>query len=577
MWSRTYKIDPAFMNSMERLILSCFLEASQDKNLFPVGKYKFVKRQGSPLKAVLKSHHIKVTHIKLMQPLLWYKTDSLWGYRYELLGEPFGHGATADILASEGTLCLDEDKLVYFKPKQHAIKRKRNIGEDLVASYKIASRALHLHFKFPTIAGAHNYTVMQRFSGQELFEYVDDERTEEDKFFPLNLRIDLSIRAIRTLQEQVFDINMTHRDIKLENVIANILKLNTISDFNIIDYDAAALIDEVGRAVISNCFCFTPDYASPEILKRKPHDQRTDDYSLGVMLALIWRVDVEDLKAFYAGKMTVSEVFKDMPLRGESFQLMIEVIIGLTAFNVDARMSSDKALRLIETLKLKENEDLSDDDREILIQANSVALDLRDKLRELSRNDKMNAASKDFPLIQQLFLSAMREIPQNQIAFREFIRALDIRCLAKCSSTDGLMKKLNKLMQSRDKCQVRLLKHKERMRHLSFLNESYVHVFQISLDKKIKKYENYHLTLDNVSLVNKKIRKLTKSVKAFNHKLKIDRQLLQAKVTQEAQAVSKHGFFAKSAKFLQSSASSIAVNLTNSSLHEDLVYEVFKM
>ena len=73
-------------------------------------------------------------------------------------------------------------------------------------------------------------------------------------------------------------INVIHRDIKPENLIfteKNSLEIKIV-DFGLAEYvnDSEVLFKRSG----------TPGYVSPEILKDRPYNQKTDLFSLGVIL-----------------------------------------------------------------------------------------------------------------------------------------------------------------------------------------------------------------------------------------------------------------------------------------------------
>ena len=81
-----------------------------------------------------------------------------------------------------------------------------------------------------------------------------------------------TISAVKYLHEH----NIIHRDIKPENILLDANYRVKLSDFGWANFCNA---DEKRTT-----FCGTPEYLSPEMIKKLPHDYRVDIWSLGVLL-----------------------------------------------------------------------------------------------------------------------------------------------------------------------------------------------------------------------------------------------------------------------------------------------------
>ena len=81
-----------------------------------------------------------------------------------------------------------------------------------------------------------------------------------------------TISAVKYLHEH----NIIHRDIKPENILLDANYRVKLSDFG---WSNFCKPDEK-----RNTFCGTPEYLSPEMVKKLPHDYRVDIWSLGVLL-----------------------------------------------------------------------------------------------------------------------------------------------------------------------------------------------------------------------------------------------------------------------------------------------------
>lgn len=79
--------------------------------------------------------------------------------------------------------------------------------------------------------------------------------------------------------------NITHRDIKSENILLNKhLSLKIIDfGFSLVGNFYSDLVPQINKNI--NSYCGTPTYMAPEVVSKTPHNpQLADRWSLGVLL-----------------------------------------------------------------------------------------------------------------------------------------------------------------------------------------------------------------------------------------------------------------------------------------------------
>ncbi|KAF9916643.1 NUAK SNF1-like kinase 1 [Linnemannia zychae] len=121
--------------------------------------------------------------------------------------------------------------------------------------------------------------VLDYASGGELFEYVADKRaiaTEED--------IQCIFAQIVDAVDYLHQLNIVHRDLKLENVLLEPRPGNPLRPrVKLTDFGLAKVIDADSPLLTTRCG--SEDYAAPEIILGQPYDGREADiWSLGVVL-----------------------------------------------------------------------------------------------------------------------------------------------------------------------------------------------------------------------------------------------------------------------------------------------------
>jgi serine/threonine protein kinase len=115
-------------------------------------------------------------------------------------------------------------------------------------------------------------TVMEWVDGRSLRQVICEEAT-----LPIERTLRI-IAAICTVLEYVHDQGAIHLDVKPENVI-----LTWNEEVKLIDFGLARRLKSGPLRLLAWSAAGTPDYASPEQIRRKPVDVRSDIYSLGLV------------------------------------------------------------------------------------------------------------------------------------------------------------------------------------------------------------------------------------------------------------------------------------------------------
>ncbi|GAC1389267.1 MAG: hypothetical protein NVSMB38_02970 [Ktedonobacteraceae bacterium] len=127
------------------------------------------------------------------------------------------------------------------------------------------------------------YMVMDYIEGQTLADYIHD-TSHSGRFPPISDIIHI-FTAISTAIDYAHQKGMIHRDIKPANIMLdkrNVLQ-NPIGEPTLTDFDVAKLLGG-SATTLSSAWMGTPLYISPEQAQGHPGDERSDIYSLGVIL-----------------------------------------------------------------------------------------------------------------------------------------------------------------------------------------------------------------------------------------------------------------------------------------------------
>lgn len=195
--------------------------------------------------------------------------------KYELV-ERLGHGGMAEVYKAYQP---GVERFVAVK----ILHSHRQDSADFVARFRREARAIG-RLQHPNIVriidfaeqAENDYMVMDYVAGGTLSDY-------------LQTHSQLSLQAALPLVVQLADAlayahqqGLIHRDIKPGNIM---FTDNTYTQVVLTDFGLARLLDDAeSKLTLSGAMIGTPTYMSPEAVRGEPCDERTDIYSLGVVL-----------------------------------------------------------------------------------------------------------------------------------------------------------------------------------------------------------------------------------------------------------------------------------------------------
>jgi hypothetical protein len=108
------------------------------------------------------------------------------------------------------------------------------------------------------------------YAENDLFSYI-----VQKNYLNENLAKNFYLQIILSI-EYIHKKKISHRDIKPENILLD-------KDYNVklCDYGWASYLT---KGQFCNVFCGTPEYVSPEIVKKKPYNEKVDIWGIGVLI-----------------------------------------------------------------------------------------------------------------------------------------------------------------------------------------------------------------------------------------------------------------------------------------------------
>ena len=220
--------------------------------------------------------------------------------RYEII-EELGKGGMGRVYRVEDTKLKHEVALKLIKPE---IARDKKTIERFRNELKIARNIRHKNvcgmFDLGETEGAH-FITMEYIRGEDLKSFIH--RSGQ-------LALGTSIRIAKQICEglsEAHKLGVVHRDLKSNNIM-----IDKEGNVRIMDFGIARSLEAKGITG-AGMMIGTPEYMSPEQVEGKEVDQRSDIYSLGVILyeMLTGRVPFEGDTAFTIGVKHKSEIPKD--------------------------------------------------------------------------------------------------------------------------------------------------------------------------------------------------------------------------------------------------------------------------
>ena len=276
------------------------------------------------------------------------------GFRYDVIDHnALGAGGYGTVYPVIITYKIVDNKLIakHKPPGKRRIAKliKHNndekILEKALVEYKVSSMTPHLSPKFPAIFDSSIFLISKRIEGQELFNIIKSDRTQI-KELTLEQRFQLSLGLIRALQEQVFDPGLIHRDLKPENIILDLES----GSIGIIDFGLAKIGEKQNKG---DCSGSAP-YAPPETFMNEGRTKESDVYSLGRILALIWRNDLGSYQAGISVKSRLllaeendySNLFRGIQGLDPKVKSKIRhLLITMTAYHREERATLNEAFK----------------------------------------------------------------------------------------------------------------------------------------------------------------------------------------------------------------------------------------
>jgi eukaryotic-like serine/threonine-protein kinase len=206
--------------------------------------------------------------------------------RYELL-EPLGQGSMGRVYLAEdlllGSVKVAIKLLSQTLPGQ---KMRDRFMQEAMTCAQLGQKSIHV--VRVTDYGVNDegspFYVMEYLQGQSLSQIINLQPLPLPLFLGLIRQICLGLQAAHEgiiLKTQPQPVSIIHRDIKPSNIM--IVQDPTLGELaKILDFGIAKLVQIDGDQ--TNCFMGTLAYASPEQMDGHELDNRSDIYSLGVMM-----------------------------------------------------------------------------------------------------------------------------------------------------------------------------------------------------------------------------------------------------------------------------------------------------
>ncbi|MBW7860198.1 MAG: protein kinase [Rhodocyclaceae bacterium] len=199
--------------------------------------------------------------------------------KYRILKE-IGRGATATVYLAENPHYPEPVALKYVRFKDKALdeaKWNRRLIKLFKAEGSVAGRLDHpniIHVFESVIKDDEAYVVMEYFPGETLERFCSFEN-----MMPVHRAIGIVFKCCMAL-DYAFRQGVVHRDIKPANIL-----IDANDEVKITDFGLALNINK--KMQTDSTFVMgvgSPAYMSPEQIKNYPLNQKTDLYSLGVVL-----------------------------------------------------------------------------------------------------------------------------------------------------------------------------------------------------------------------------------------------------------------------------------------------------
>jgi tetratricopeptide (TPR) repeat protein len=208
--------------------------------------------------------------LTLHTPVLKLERGALFAKRYEII-EELGKGGMGRVYRVLDKKINEEVALKLIKPEIADDKTIERFGRELKMARRISHKNVCRMYHLSEESGTH-YITMEYISGETLKSMI-----RMTKQLSIGTAVSIAKQVCEGLNE-AHRLGVIHRDLKPQNIMIDKQGIARIMDFGI-----ARSLDSEGTTQ-PGILIGTPEYMSPEQTEFREVDQRSDIYSLGVIL-----------------------------------------------------------------------------------------------------------------------------------------------------------------------------------------------------------------------------------------------------------------------------------------------------